>query len=259
MQRLAGKTALITGGTAGIGAATVRRLAEEGAKVLFTGSNEARAQSLSEETGALFQAHRVQDDKGWEDLAERIEREFGRLDIAFANAGTEKGDASVEKVSLKDWNQILAVNLTGAMLTVQTAVRLMRNNPDGPSGSIVLNGSMNAYVPLGNYVTYSTSKSALIALAKSTAIHCASEGMPIRCNSIHPGVVETDLICNIIDQCPDPAAARAQYEAMAPLRRMASVEEIAGLVAYLASDESAFVTGADYKIDGATTAGMLGV
>ena len=259
MQRLADKTALITGGTAGIGAATVQRLSSEGARVIFTGSNEARAEEICRETGALFHKHSVQDAEGWEALMDRVSSEFGRLDVAFANAGTEAGDASVEDISLEAWNRIISINLTGVMLTCQWAVRAMRANPGGPAGSIILNSSMNAYIAMGNYVTYSTTKGALIALAKSTAMHCANQGLPIRCNSIHPGVVETAMITDIINGTPDPAATRATYEGMAPLKRMATVKEIAGLVAYLASDEAAFITGADYKIDGASTAGMMGV
>jgi NAD(P)-dependent dehydrogenase (short-subunit alcohol dehydrogenase family) len=153
----------------------------------------------------------------------------------------------------------MAVNLTGVMLTAQAAVRAMRANPGGPTGSIIINSSMSAYRPMGNFVAYSTSKGALIALTKSVAIHCANAGTRIRCNSIHPGVVETDLIRNVIERAPDPAAARAQFESMAPLKRMARVEEVAALVAFLACDEAAFISGSEYGIDGATTAGMMGV
>ena len=135
----------------------------------------------------------------------------------------------------------------------------MRDNPGGASGSIILNSSMNGHFPLGNYVTYSTTKGAHIALAKSAALHCAARGYRIRCNSIHPGVVETEMIRAIIDGAPDPAAARAQFAGMAALKRMASVEEVASMVVYLGSDESGFVSGAEFKIDGATSSGMMGV
>jgi NAD(P)-dependent dehydrogenase (short-subunit alcohol dehydrogenase family) len=99
------------------------------------------------------------------------------------------------------------------MLTCRAAVTAMRANPDGPAGSIIVNSSMSAYKPMGNFVGYSTTKGALIALSKSVAIHCANQGTRIRANSIHPGVVETDMIKNIIAKQPDPAAARATYEA----------------------------------------------
>ncbi len=258
-DRLKGKVALVTGGTSGIGAGTVRRLRSEGAEVVFTGSNQVAGDALCAETGAHFRAHRVDLEQGWAPLMDDLAQRFGRLDIAFANAGTEAGDNSVEEVSLDAWNHVLGVNLTGAFLTCQSAVRLMKANPGGPKGSIIINSSMNAHRAMGNYVAYSVSKAAVVALAKSTAIHCATAGYAIRCNAILPGIVETPLIQSVISRSPDPAAARGQFEGMAPLRRMAQVEEIAGLVAFLASDEAAFISGADYAIDGAATAGMMGV
>jgi NAD(P)-dependent dehydrogenase (short-subunit alcohol dehydrogenase family) len=258
-RRLEGKVALVTGGTSGIGAGAVRRFAAEGARVVFTGSNREAAARLCAQTGARFQAHRVEDAAAWPAVSRSILEEFGRLDVAFANAGIEAGDGSIESITDAGWNAILAVNLTGVMLTAQAAVRAMRGNPGGATGSIIINSSMSAYRPMGNFVAYSTTKGALISLAKSIAMHCANQGTKIRCNSIHPGVVETDMIRGVIDRAPDPAAARAQFEGMAPLKRMAQVEEVAALVAFLASDEAAFISGSEYGIDGATTAGMMGV
>lgn len=259
MTDLSGKVALITGGTSGIGAATVRHLRSLGAEVLFTGSNAEAAAKLCDETGAHFVAAKVQDPAAWPAVMAETQNRWGRLDIAFANAGTEKGDADIETVTFEGWQSILEINLTGVMLTVQHAVRAMRANPGGASGSIILNSSMNAQRPLGNYVAYSTTKGALIALAKSTAVHCAQAKTRIRCNSIHPGVVETEMIRSIIDGAPDPAAVRAQFEAMAPMGRMAQVDEVAALVAFLGSDAAAFISGSEYAIDGATNAGMMGV
>lgn len=112
---------------------------------------------------------------------------------------------------------------------------------------------------MGNYVAYSVTKAAVVALVKSAAIHCASQGYAIRINAILPGVVETDMIRGVIDRSPDAAAARAAFEGMAPMNRMAQLNEISALVAFLASDEAAFISGADYVIDGAATAGMMGV
>jgi NAD(P)-dependent dehydrogenase (short-subunit alcohol dehydrogenase family) len=257
--RFAGKVALVTGGTSGIGAGAVRRLTADGAQVVFTGSNREAADRLSAETGAVFYSHRVEDPDGWTTLMAALTERFARLDIAFANAGIEVGDASVEAISFENWNRIVAINLTGVMLTAQAVIKVMRHNPGGPVGSIIINSSMSAYRPMGNFVAYSTTKGALVALSKSIAMHCANQGLKIRCNSIHPGVVETDMIRTVIERSPDPAAARAQFEGMAPLKRMARVDEVAGLVAFLASDEAAFVSGSEYSIDGASTAGMMGV
>jgi 3(or 17)beta-hydroxysteroid dehydrogenase len=257
--RLAGKVALVTGGTSGIGAGTVRRFCSEGAAVVFTGSNAEAAAGISAETGATFIAQRVEETAGWDAVMAQIAAQHGRLDIAFANAGIEGGDDSVEAITHEGWQRILGVNLTGVMLTIQHAIRAMRANPDGPKGSIIVNSSMSAYRPLANFVAYSTSKSALIALTKSSALYCANQKTQIRCNSIHPGVVETDMIRNVIDRSPDPTAARAQFEGMAPIGRMAGVDEVAALVTFLASDEAAFISGSEYGIDGASTAGMMGV
>jgi NAD(P)-dependent dehydrogenase (short-subunit alcohol dehydrogenase family) len=145
------------------------------------------------------------------------------------------------------------------MLTVQHAIQAMKRNPDGATGSVIINSSMNATRPLGNYVTYSVTKAAVCALAKSAAVHCGQMGYKIRVNAILPGVVETPLIQQIMASQADPAAARAMFEGMAPMKRMAQLDEISGLVAYLASDEAGFISGAEIAIDGATTAGMMGV
>lgn len=258
-KRLEGKVALVTGGTSGIGAGTVERLAAEGAKVVFTGSNRAAAEKLCAATGGRFIAHDVTKAEAWPGLMEQITAEYGHLDISFANAGTESGDASVEAISIEGWNNVVGVNQTGVMLTVQHAIRAMKNNPEGPTGSIIVNSSMNAHRAMGNFVAYSVTKAAVVALVKSAAVHCGNQGYRIRVNAVLPGVVETAMIGNLIDTSGDPAATRAAYEGMSPLKRMARVDEIAGLVAWLASDESAFVSGAEYVIDGATTAGMMGV
>ena len=258
-KRLEGKVALVTGGTSGIGAGAVERLAAEGAKVVFTGSNAEAAQVLVAATRAQFRAHRVQEVEAWPALMEAILGEHGRLDIVFANAGTEHGDASIEDIGIDGWDNVIAVNQTGVMLTVQNAIRAMKRNPGGASGSIVVNSSMNAHRAMGNFVAYSVSKAAVVALVKSAAVHCGNQGYKIRVNAILPGVVETGIIRGQIENAPDAAAARAAYESMSPLGRMGTVEEIAGIVAWLASDEARFVSGSEYVIDGATTAGMMGV
>lgn len=257
--RLEGKVALVTGGTTGIGAATVRRLVAEGARVFFTGSKEEPAAALTAETGAQFRKHRVQDAASWPALIDDVIATYGRIDIAFANAGTESGDASIEDVGIEGWDNVVAINQTGVMLTVKHAIAGMKRNPDGATGSIIINSSMNATRPLGNYVSYSVTKAAVCALAKSAAVHCGQKGYRIRVNAILPGVVETPLIQQIMNAQPDPVATRAIYEGMAPMNRMAQLDEIAGLVVYLASDEAGFVSGAEIAIDGATTAGMMGV
>ena len=203
-ERLAGKVALVTGGTSGIGAGTVARLRNDGAQVFFTGRNEDAGSEIAGQTGAKFIRHEVSDVDGWADVIAQIRDAHGRLDIAFANAGIEKNDGSIETITLEGWQSILDVNLTGVMLTVQHAIRAMRDNPDGPNGSIIINSSMNANRAMGNFVAYSVTKAAVVALAKSAAIHCGNQGYKIRVNAILPGVVETALISNLIASNENP-------------------------------------------------------
>ncbi|WP_184080290.1 SDR family NAD(P)-dependent oxidoreductase [Sphingobium subterraneum] len=250
---------MVTGGTSGIGAGTVDRLRREGATVVFTGSNQEAADRVCAATGAEFIRHDVTASAAWDGLAEEILTRHGRLDIAFANAGTENGDSSVEDITIEGWNNVIGVNLTGAMLTVQHAMRMMARNPDGPAGSIIVNSSMNAHRAMGNFLAYSVSKAAVVALVKSAAVHAGNRKYKIRVNAILPGVVETAMIVNLIEKADNPAAARAAYEGLSPMGRMAAVEEVAGMVAWLASDEARFCSGSEFTMDGASTAGMNGV
>lgn len=259
MLRLDGKVALVTGGTSGIGAGAVERLCAEGAKVVFTGSNQNAADAVCAATGATFIRHDVTDAGAWDGLIAAILDQHGRLDIAFANAGTESGDASIEDITIDGWNNVMNVNVTGVMLTVQHAMRAMARNPDGAEGSIIVNSSMNAHRAMGNFCAYSVSKAAVVALVKSAAVHAGNRKYKIRVNAVLPGVVETALIVNLIEKSADPAAARAAYQGLSPLGRMAAVDEVAGMVAWLASDEARFCSGSEFTMDGASTAGMNGV
>ncbi|HUD30363.1 MAG TPA: SDR family oxidoreductase [Novosphingobium sp.] len=259
MKRLEGKVALVTGGTSGIGAGTVERLCAEGATVIFTGSNKAAAEKVCAATGASFVPHDVTDASAWDALMADILGQHGRLDFAFANAGTESGDGSIEDIAIEGWNNVIGVNLTGVMLTVQHAMRAMAKNPDGPTGSIVVNSSMNAHRAMGNFVAYSVSKSAVVALVKSAAVHAGNRKYQIRVNAVLPGVVETAMISGLIEKSADPVATRGAYEGLSPMGRMASVDEVAGMVAWLASDEARFCSGSEFTMDGASTAGMNGV
>ncbi|TXS95058.1 SDR family oxidoreductase [Parahaliea aestuarii] len=256
--QLKNKVALVTGGTNGIGEAAVRGLVAEGAQVVFTGGNEEAAARITAETGAQFVKHRVQDAAGWAEVSAAV-RSLGRLDLAFANAGIHIGDSDIETVELDAWRSIVDVNLTGAMLTCKHAIALMRQNPEGSGGSIVLNSSINGILALAGDVTYSTTKGALRLLAKSVAVHCAKQKLNIRCNSIHPGVIETPLIKGAINQAPNPAEARKLLESVAPVGRLGSTEEIVSLVIYLATDNARFMTGSELVIDGGATAGLPGV
>ncbi|MEM9369357.1 MAG: SDR family oxidoreductase [Planctomycetota bacterium] len=251
--------ALITGGTNGIGKAAVEGLTREGVSVVFTGNNENAGRAIAEVNNAIFVQHAVQDVEGWKAVKQAVRENHGRLDIAFANAGTNAGDSDIESVEVDAWQHILDINLTGPMLTIKTAIELMRANPEGPGGSIIINSSINGILALAGDVTYSTTKGALRLLTKSSAVHLAREKTGIRVNSIHPGVVETPLIQGAIQGADDPTAARAMLENIAPMGRMGELDEILALLIYLGSDDSKFVTGSEIVIDGASTAGLPGV
>ncbi|MGK2287153.1 SDR family oxidoreductase [Pedomonas sp. V897] len=254
-----GKVGLVTGGTSGIGEAVVRAFAAAGGKVLFTGSNQTAADRICAETGAVFVRHDASDAAGWSAVMAEIDRQFGRLDMAFANAGINHGDSDIETVPLEAWNRIFEVNVTGTMLTCQHAIAAMKKNPGGPGGSIIINSSVTGMVGLPDDAAYTATKGAVRSLAKSIAIHCARKKYNIRCNSIHPGITETATIKRAIEEQADAAAARAFLESVSPLGRLGRPEEIAALVLFLASDQSSFITGAEMVIDGGSIAGFSGV
>ncbi|MDA9797359.1 SDR family oxidoreductase [Luminiphilus sp.] len=258
-DRLKGKVALITGGTNGIGKAAVYGLIKEGAQVIFTGNNTVAGDEIAADTGAHFIQHAVQDVDGWSDVKQAVRDHAGRLDITFSNAGTNTGDSDIESVEVEAWKNLLDVNLTGMMLAIKASIELMKENPDQSGGSIILNSSINGILALAGDVTYSTTKGALRLLAKSTAVHLAKTKTGIRCNSIHPGVIETPLIQGAISGAPDPEAARSMLEGIAPMGRLGGMDEIVALLIYLASDDARFVTGSEIVIDGGSTAGLPGV
>jgi NAD(P)-dependent dehydrogenase (short-subunit alcohol dehydrogenase family) len=140
-------------------------------------------------------------------VSETILRLHGRLDVAFANAGINAGDSDIEQVKLEAWQRIMAVNVTGTMLTCQHSIALMKQNPGGSSGAIIVNSSVTGMVGLPGDVTYTTSKGAVRLLAKSVALYCARQKLNIRCNSIHPA-----------SPIPPSCSARCRKAAIPPQR-----------------------------------------
>lgn len=252
------RVALVTGGTSGIGEAVVRKMCEQDIDVIYTGNNEEAADRISKSTGAKFIKHDVRDEQGWKKVAASI-REKGRLDIVFANAGVNKGDTDIEHMELADWSNIFDINCAGVMLACKNAVTLMKDNPEGVTGAIIVNSSVVGLFGLPDDVAYAASKGAIGSLAKSVAVYCARKKYNIRCNSIHPGIIETPTILNAITEAEDSEGARMFLENASPLSRMGKPEEIADLVLYLASGSSSFITGSQIVIDGGATAGFPGV
>lgn len=246
--RLEGKISLITGAGSGIGLACARRFVREGARVLGTDiSDSGRAEV--EGCGASFLLHDVAREADWVRLVADLRASHGRLDILVNNAGITFAQP-IEDVELDSWNRLLAINLTGTMLGCKHAVRAMRENPGGPSGSIVNMSSMSGFIGLSQAPAYTASKGAVRLLTKSVAVRCATEYRGIRCNSVHPGAIDTPIHERRLSNAPDRDAALAMMDAMQPIGRMGTADEIAACVAFLASDDASLVTGTELVADG---------
>ncbi|WP_043977331.1 SDR family NAD(P)-dependent oxidoreductase [Novosphingobium sp. P6W] len=245
MGRLEGRVGIVTGGSSGIGAACVRRLADEGASVVLTDV------TLTSEThgAAMSLPHDVRDEALWEHVVTTTLERFGRLDFLVNNAGITSTQP-IEEVTLDVWENILAINLTGTMLGCKHAVRAMRGNPGGASGSIVNISSMAGFVGLAQSAGYNATKGGVRLLTKSVAVRCASEYRSIRCNSLHPGAIDTPIHERRLSSAPDREVARAAMDALQPVGRMGTAEEMAACVAFLVSDDASFVTGTELIADG---------
>jgi len=251
MPDLSGKVAIVTGCASGIGAATVRRLVADGARVLGTDLDPVRGQALCGETGALFVQQDVADRARWPQIVATAVEAFGRLDILVNNAGMVShagiGDLDDEAM-FAAWDTVLAVNLTGTMAGCRAAIAAMRENPGGAKGAIVNIASTTAIAPLPTDVGYSASKAGVRILSKSVATWCAKAGLAIRCNTVIPGATHTGILDAAEVTMPGLMAAVAQTS---PLNRLADPAETAAAIAFLASDECPFMTGAEMLVDGA--------
>ena len=248
--RLAGKTILITGGASGIGLATMRRALEHGAQVAIGDIDAAAGEMLAEGTsGVRFVRLDVTSDESWTAAVADVQTNVGPLDGVVNSAGVFiVGD--VEKISLEDWRRTHAVNVDGVFLGCRHGVGAMKAR----GGSIVNMSSVSGLVGGHNIVAYNSSKGAVRLLTKSVALHCAKQNYGIRCNSVHPTFVDTPMYQSTIAAAREPERVRDALTAQVPLRRVAQPNEIADLIVYLLSDESAFVTGAEMVIDGGLTA-----
>lgn len=247
--RLQGKVAIVTGGASGIGAACCRRFSEEGAQVVLTDIQEDLGQRLSAEVGGWFVRQDVTQEAGWVSLMAQVLQRYGRLDVLVNNAGVTSR-SSVEDMDLDAWNHAMAVNVTSVMLGCKHAIKLMKANPEGPAGSIINLSSIAAYLGMPDAAAYSASKGAVRLLTKSVAVHCAQQYGKIRCNSLHPGAVDTPIHQARLSQVADRQAALASLDRLQPMGRMGTATEMANCVVFLASDESSFVTGSELLADG---------
>jgi NAD(P)-dependent dehydrogenase (short-subunit alcohol dehydrogenase family) len=244
-QRFEGKVAVVIGGNSGIGLATAKSFAAEGARVVITGRDPETLRAAAQEIGhgAVATRSDIADLKQIESLFAGIERDFSRIDVLFVNAGIG-AFLPIESVTESDWDRIQNVNLKGVFFTVQKALPLM-----GKGTSIVLTGSIGALKGIPTGSVYAASKAGLRALGRSFAAELVGRG--IRVNVVSPGPIETPIIHRTGGLPPEAIPAlREQMIANTPMKRMGASEEVASAVLYLASDAAGFITGIDFLVDG---------
>ncbi|GAC1581565.1 MAG: SDR family oxidoreductase [Candidatus Elarobacter sp.] len=248
--RLAGKAIFVSGGASGIGLATARRAIECGAQVAIGDIDPDAAKRAADETPGLHPLRLdVTQEASWAEAVDEAVARFGKLDGVVNSAGVAiTGD--IESISVEDWRTTNAVNVDGVFYGCRHAVRAMKAH----GGSIVNMSSVSGLVGGHNMVAYNASKGAVRLLTKSVALHCARKNYGIRCNSVHPTFVNTPMYRDMVERARDPERIRKALLAQVPLGRAAEPREIADLIVYLLSDESAFVTGSEMVIDGGLTA-----
>lgn len=242
--------ALVTGGASGIGKAITGTLIEQGWQVLIADIDAATAQAAVTELGdnARFIPHDVREDDSWQSILKMLDDENATLSALVNNAGAGEL-ANIEEANSEDWQRTLDLNGRGVFLGCKYGVQSMKQN----GGSIVNIASALGKKALSSACIYSASKAAVVSLTESTALHCAEQTYPVRCNAVLPGFVDTPLLHEGLKSTPDPAAALAGFTSLHPVNRLGSTKEVAEAVAFLASDKCNFMTGASMSVDGALT------
>jgi NAD(P)-dependent dehydrogenase (short-subunit alcohol dehydrogenase family) len=245
---LAGKVALVTGGAGSIGLASARAFLAEGAQVLIVDLEEAqleRAAATLESDAVGWAAADVTSSEQVESAVSALMERFGRLDIAFANAGVFGVVAPVTDYPADVFQRVMAVNVLGSFLLAKHALGAMQ-----PGGSLIINSSVVGLTSDAGIAAYATSKHAVVGLMRTAAKEMAAQG--IRVNTIHPGPTDNDFQHAIeVEAIGAPEAQASKvFDEMIPLARHATPDEIARAVVFLASDESAFMTGATLAVDG---------
>lgn len=256
-MRLSGKIALVTGAARGIGAAIAEAFVAEGATVLLTDIDAAGAVAAARELGQEGCRLDVREEADWRDAVDRVLAAHGRLDVLVNNAGVtgfESGLAAhdPEHAELEAWRAVHRTNLDGAFLGCKHAIGAMRRSG---AGSIINISSRSGMVGIPAAAAYASSKAAVRNHTKSVALYCAEQGLAIRCNSVHPAAILTPMWEPMLGTGPDREARMAAFVADTPLRRFGQPSEVAAVVVMLASDEAAYITGAEIHIDGGILAG----
>jgi len=251
MGRVDGKVALITGAASGLGRADAQLLAAEGAQVVLTDVNEDAGQAAAAEIGdaATFLQHDVSDEAAWAQVIGEVKARFGRLDILVNNAGVVVL-STPEACTLEEFRFANAVMSEGVFLGCKHALPLLR---EGEGGSIVNMSSIASHVGYPIFFAYSAAKGAVRAMTKSIAAHCQAQGYRVRCNSVHPGAIETPMV-QFAQGRADEGAQDIPEAGVLPPESLGAPKDVAEMVLYLASDASRFVTGAEFVIDNGLSA-----
>lgn len=238
---LTGKVAIVTGGTSGIGLATVKKFLELGCKVVAAdwADNGADVIASLNSNQVLFHKTDVSQDQEVKTLVDVCVETFGRLDIVVANAGVGSTLLAHEE-TMEEWNRVIGINLTGVYLTCKYGLQQFLKQ--GTGGSIINMASILGFVGSPNAFAYSSAKGGVVNMTKTIAVTYARQG--IRCNAIAPGYVDTPILDGMTPEI------QAMLEQAHPIGRLGRSEEIAAAVAFLASDEASFVTGATLPVDG---------
>jgi 3(or 17)beta-hydroxysteroid dehydrogenase len=241
--RVHGKVALVTGGAKGIGAASVRVLAAEGAQVLISDLDVEAGQALAAEIGpaAAFIPHDVSSEDAWRQVIDHVRERYGRLDILVNNAGILIA-GSIEETSLQAWQKVMRVNADSVFLGCREGIALMKDS----GGSIINLSSVAALAGRDDYLAYSASKGAVAALSRSVAALCRRRRYRIRCNTLHPDGVLTDMTRGSLPAGVDPDRMTIDSD---PMNRMCRPEDVAASVLFLASDEARAINGVELRID----------
>ena len=246
-MRFEGRTAVVTGGGSGIGLASVRRLAQEGAKVVIGDIDPAAGEAAAKEVDGLFVRTDVTSEEEVNALFDAAASTYGSVDVAFNNAGiSPPDDDSILTTGLEAWKRVQEVNLTSVYLCCRAAIPHMQR---AGKGSIVNTASFVAVMGAAtSQISYTASKGGVLAMSRELGVQFAREG--IRVNALCPGPVDTPLLQELFAADPERAQRRLVH---IPLGRFARPEEIAATVAFLASDDASFMTAAQFVVDGGIT------
>jgi NAD(P)-dependent dehydrogenase (short-subunit alcohol dehydrogenase family) len=247
-MRLKHKTAVITGAAGDIGAGTARRFAEEGARLALVDRDEQQLGECGKSVGgpSLLVPADVSDEEAIRSAAERVKAEYGTVDILFVNAGVEQSHVRLVDMDKSAFEKVISVNLTGAFLTAKHFAPLLNDN-----GSVIFTSSIAGLVAFPSYAAYSASKAGVIGLMRSAAADLAARG--VRCNTIHPGNVRSSMLERSAQMITGGGSTDDFYVVlanMAKLRRLVEPSDVISLALFLASDESAMITGQSIAVDG---------